>query len=251
VPSWRCLSSSVAGTSHVTRDLPCQDAHQVVSLENGDLVIAVADGCGSSKRSDEGSLCAVKVSTQFIADRLESSGRPTTGEECAALLESAVAEAATAVTRLAGAGDPLEVATTLLLTLVTDSWLATIQVGDGAIVSRDKTGQLAVISSSVRGEYVNETTFITSPTYLSNTVRSVFPSEAIIGIAVFSDGIEFLAVRYSDQTAHAPFFTAMFDFATNPGSTPEELQAFLLSDRVGERTDDDKTLVLAVRHDIP
>jgi hypothetical protein len=42
----------------------------------------------------------------------------------------------------------------------------------------------------------------------------------------------------------------MFEFAENPNSTKAELEEFLQSDRVCERTDDDKTLVLAIRNDI-
>lgn len=234
----------------MARDLPCQDAHHVISLDNGGLVLAVADGCGSSKRSDEGSRCAVEVSTQFVAERLQREPL-TTAEECAALLESALAETAAAVARLAAESERSEVATTLLLTFITHRWLATIQVGDGAIVSRNGAGESTLISNSIRGEYVNETIYITSPTYTSHIASKVLPSEDVSGLALFTDGVEFLAVRYSDNTAHAPFFAAMFEFAARPTSTPEELRDFLLSDRVCERTDDDKTLVLAVRHAIP
>ena len=249
MPSWRSISASVAGTSHVARGLPCQDSHAVKTLESGDLVIAVADGCGSSKRSDEGSRSAVEVSTQFIAERLQRE-HPATAEECTALLESALREASTALQQLAlPESDVNEVATTLLLTLVTDQWLATAQIGDGAIVCRSRTGELTVVSNSPRGEYVNETTYLTSPTYESHVHKTTLPSSDVTGIAMFTDGVEFLALRYLDNTAHEPFFSTMFDFALNPTSTPEDLQQFLASDRVCERTDDDKTLVLAVRHE--
>jgi hypothetical protein len=76
------------------------------------------------------------------------------------------------------------------------------------------------------------------------------PSQEISGLAMLSDGIELLALCYKDNTAHEPFFTPMFEFAEKPGSTKAELEEFLESERVCDRTDDDKTLVLAVRYDI-
>lgn len=243
---WRCISSSIAGTSHLARDLPCQDAHCVRSLENGDLVLAVADGCGSSKRSDEGARCAVEIGAEFISERLQAQS-PANTADCEALLEAAMSESAAAVMRLAGEADAREWATTLLLAFITDRWLATIQVGDGAIVSRDREGKVALISRAIRGEYVNETIYITSPQYPFCTRKKTFPSARVNGIAMFTDGIEFLAVHYNDNTPHEPFFATMFEFAARRASTPEELRDFLLSDRVCERTDDDKTLVLAVR----
>jgi hypothetical protein len=70
-----------------------------------------------------------------------------------------------------------------------------------------------------------------------------------MGIAVCTDGVAHLAIRYSDQTPHPGFFVPLFDFAQAPGSSESELEELLNSDRVNERTDDDKTLVIAVRDD--
>ena len=67
---------------------------------------------------------------------------------------------------------------------------------------------------------------------------------------MLTDGIQLLAVRYADNTAHEPFFEPLFEFAENPNSSNAELEEFLRSERVCERTDDDKTLVLAVRNDV-
>jgi hypothetical protein len=59
-----------------------------------------------------------------------------------------------------------------------------------------------------------------------------------------------LALDYAQSRVHAPFFRPMFD-AVRKGPAGEAMQesllAFLDSGRVNGRTDDDKTLVLAVR----
>ena len=249
VSIWRCVSASVMGTSHVTQKLPCQDAHAVLILDSGVLIVAVADGAGSAKRSQEGSRCAVDTSTEYLAKRLQDA-KPQTADDCEALLEDALSNARKALQSLAPGEQFGDVAATLLLTIITDHWLSTIQVGDGAVVCRLVSGALRVLSQLGQSEYINETTFLTSSDYLKHLHRASLPSNEVSGLAMLSDGIGLLALRYSDNTAHEPFFLTMFDFAEKPDSTRTELEEFLQSARVCERTDDDKTLVLAVRNDI-
>jgi hypothetical protein len=66
--------------------------------------------------------------------------------------------------------------------------------------------------------------------------------------------LQTIALNYQRQRAHEPFFKGLFA----PLRTAEEgcsrelslsLVAFLSSQRVNEKTDDDKTLVLASRRD--
>ncbi|HWS84485.1 MAG TPA: protein phosphatase 2C domain-containing protein, partial [Ktedonobacteraceae bacterium] len=75
---------------------------------------------------------------------------------------------------------------------------------------------------------------------------TVLPSRDIQGIAMITDGLQMISMNYPENTPHQPFFAQMFAFANSPGSTEAELQAFLASERVCTRTEDDKTLVLAV-----
>jgi hypothetical protein len=243
---WRCISASVIGSSHITQKLPCQDAHSTLTLEDGTLIVAVADGAGSAKRSEEGAQLAVHTSVQYLAERLRTA-QVETPEECESLLEAALKNTREALEKLAPGETFKEVATTLLLTVVTDRWLSTIQVGDGAVVCRDPSGGLRVLSEKGDSEYINETTFLTSSDYLSHAHHSTLPSTEVNGLAMFSDGIQLLALHFPDYTAHEPFFKTMFEFAEAPTSIGADMEEFLLSERVCERTDDDKTLVLAVR----
>jgi len=246
--TWKCLSASVIGTSHITMQKPCQDAHGVLVLDNGVLIVAVADGAGSARRSEDGSRCAVDTALRYLGEQLQGQ-QPDGMEACETLLQNAVEKCRSALQELAPTGKFGDVATTLLLTIVTDQWLSTAQIGDGAVVCRSNPGGLRVLSDLRRGEYVNETTFLTSSDYRSRLHQVTLPSKDVDALAMFSDGIEFLAVQYSDNTAHEPFFASTFDFAGNANSTESELVEFLQSERVCERTDDDKTLVLAVRND--
>ena len=85
--------------------------------------------------------------------------------------------------------------------------------------------------------------------HLHAEVSSVAPSE----VALFSDGIQRLALVYSSKTAHQPFFEPMFARLNEANLKEcdvlsEQLSTFLGSPAVNERTDDDKTLVLAARN---
>src|SRR5947209_1812602 len=62
---WATLGDSVAGTSHRTRNVVCQDAFRVRAFGSMAkwLVIAVADGAGSASHSQDG---ATVVCCEFV-----------------------------------------------------------------------------------------------------------------------------------------------------------------------------------------
>jgi hypothetical protein len=72
-------------------------------------------------------------------------------------------------------------------------------------------------------------------------------------VALLSDGIEPLVLHYASRTVHAPFFDRMFGPVRRSVAVDEdlalsrELESYLFSPAIVERTDDDKTLVLATR----
>ena len=74
--------------------------------------------------------------------------------------------------------------------------------------------------------------------------------KAVNLLAVMSDGLTRLAIKLPADEPHLPFFQPLFAFVAH---ADEEEQAsrhlvdFLTSERVCARTDDDKSLVLAVR----
>jgi hypothetical protein len=55
-----------------------------------------------------------------------------------------------------------------------------------------------------------------------------------------------LALDMARREPHPPFFQPLFAFAQRADASQSELLAFLDSERVCARTEDDKTLVLAV-----
>jgi hypothetical protein len=147
----------------------------------------------------------------------------------------------------AGSDDAVaQFATTLALVVVSGSTLAVAQVGDGAVVAR-RGDAVESVGPVDRSEYLNETTFLTSAAWVSATRVDVGASDGVTGVAAMSDGLQLLALDLASGQPHPPFFAPLYDFAATDDATPQRLAGFLASDRVCARTDDDKTLVLAVR----
>lgn len=263
---WHCLGASVTGTSHLKLGRACDDDHAYRQLENGSLMAAVADGAGSAARSGEGAHLAVQKAIHVAEALLMEQGEPTNDEQWNKLLSDVVkvtrisleSLAANQIAQMRIAADEedekpsvstsslREFATTLLFAIVTTQWVAVAQIGDGAVVILRSDGTQEVFTQPDHGQYINETSFITQDDYLGSLQLRV-EKTVIQGIALFTDGLEMLAIDMSTGTPHPPFFVPLFKFATDADSTEAELSSFLQSERVCTRTDDDKTLVLAVR----
>lgn len=258
-PSWSVAAASVIGTSHVEGGLPCQDRHHVEvirSSRGGEVLVAcVADGAGSASHGGEGAelLCG------FLRDRarelFRGGGlvRDLTPEQGAGWLD-AYREAVDGVAE-AGGGDRRDYASTLLFAAVGRESAAMYQIGDGAMAVgfAADPGSYVLPMQPERGEYANVTFFATDPDAPLH-LQSCAYDEKIEEIALFTDGVESVAVRSADGEAHGPFFDGVFPELRRAPRAPAKdaalsgaLGAFLASDRLSSRTDDDKTLVLASR----
>ncbi len=74
--------------------------------------------------------------------------------------------------------------------------------------------------------------------------------ERVAEIALLSDGLQRLALDYQSRTPYHPFFSGLFSPLRRASreSLPalnSHLANYLNSTRINDRTDDDKTLVLA------
>lgn len=249
-PDWRVIGAAVQGISHRRLGLPSQDAQDHRVLPAGVLLVAVADGAGSADRSDQGARCAVTGALAALADALET-GLPEESAGWESLMCMAFEQARQAVERLADeAGEPVRAfATTLTCALVAGDRLVVGQLGDGAVILMDPTGTLTAATRLQRGEYANETYFLTQEQALEQMEIQCL-EQPVRALAMMSDGLTRLALSLPSQEPYLPFFNPLFAFAsaaTDEEMAADQLAAFLDSERVCARTDDDKALVLAVR----
>ncbi|MCI0335258.1 MAG: protein phosphatase 2C domain-containing protein [Planctomycetes bacterium] len=101
------------------------------------------------------------------------------------------------------------------------------------------------------GEYANTTNVLTSDDY-RDRLDFLAIKTGCSNFALLTDGLERLALSFTQQTPHAPFFEPLFKALRTSGDLAglsEGLRKFLASESVQLRSDDDKTLIIATRHD--
>ncbi len=254
---WRYAYASVIGTSHTKSGLPCQDfcACQEITAPSGQtvLVAVVSDGAGSADRSQVGSRLACELFVGEITSLLEVHGsvEDVTKEFCEKWLtrfQHEIGVRAEAEELL-----PRAFACTFLAAVIGADCAAFCQIGDGAIViqPQDGTGEYCWQFWPEKGEYENQTYFTTDASAAEHLQHDM-SAKQINEVAIFSDGLQRLALHMESQTAYTPFFRPMFAplYKAADGHSSElssALGQFLSSKRVQDQTDDDSSLVLATR----
>lgn len=229
----------------------CQDSClalvDIISNRPPLLSIFVADGAGTATHGGEGAELAIQASAAFVT---KAYGLPEfeLNENFAVECVKTVRECIFAQAEKMGS-NTRDYACTFLCVLSFSQGTLVMQIGDGGIVLDVGQG-LNVPVVPMSGEYANMTHFITDEDAINVLVSKVFPAKAS-KVAVFTDGIQRLALNMATNTAHEPFFAPFFKVMSTATSDQEDqlqslLVNFLNSKSVNERTDDDKTLALAV-----
>lgn len=247
---WRVIAASAPGAIHLEKALPCQDAYAYCLLPGGELLAAVSDGAGSAERSREGAQMAVDAALAGL-DALCRGEAPGNEAGWQTVITGLFDEIHQKLAALAGAeGNPLrEFAATLTCALVTAEWLVVGQIGDGAAITEGVDSALFLAVPPQRGEYANEAYFLTQPEAMLFTV--VYATrQPVRALALTTDGLLRLAFKLPEYKPYPGFFQPLFTFvreSTDVTQAQAELAGFLVSERVSARSDDDKTLLLAVR----
>ncbi|AFZ26748.1 hypothetical protein Cylst_4683 [Cylindrospermum stagnale PCC 7417] len=249
IPQWRIVAASVCGTSHVRNKQLCQDAHHWQILPNNVLVVAAADGAGSASQGKVGAMVAVETAIEYISMQKVTQDMLADDALLRELLTEAMLAARKAVEDEAATGNnqPHDLATTLIVMVATPNVVAVAQIGDGLAVAKDSIGDLFALTMPDNGEYINETTFLTSSGAV-DTAQMKLWREDIVNVAVLTDGLQMLALNMVVGEPHKPFFFPLFEFVANAEdktAAKEQLVKFLNSERITQRTDDDLTLVIA------
>lgn len=212
------------------------------------LVACVADGAGSAKHSALGSSIACNAIIENAAWHFEAN-RGLEGLQQFNVL-GWCEDVRTRIADAAALHDckTREFATTLCVAIIGPATSFFCQIGDGAIILGNEL-VYGVVFWPQSGEYANSTNFLTSDEYREQLEFLATPTRCT-RVALMTDGIERIALKFDSQTPHIPFFDPLFralKSAANVDSLNEGLRGFLGSDSVAHRSDDDKTLILAAR----
>lgn len=249
--TWLTVAASEIGTSHITSGTLCQDsclATVEVSPDGKRFLMAfVADGAGSASHGGVGAELAIEAAARFVNEQFSKCSITCLGSnfaaECLASIKTCIEEQAD----LSG-HKPRDYACTFLGVISTSDGSLLMQIGDGGIVV-DVGDGLWLPIVPMTGEYANMTNFVTDENAADILATKLIPSR-ILKLAAFSDGIQRLAINMAENQPHSPFFSNFFNVIQKATADQEDallqgLRAFLKSDAVNSRTNDDKTLVLA------
>jgi hypothetical protein len=250
---WKVIGQSVIGSSHIQSGKGCEDAveHRIVDIADGAqaLICLVSDGAGSALYAAEASQLVANNGASLLSEWI-AADKPIDDISMLELAEHLYDQ-------LKAIADEREVALnefscTLLGFVIFPDKACFLQIGDGAIVRDDGADGFTHIWWPHNGEYQNTTTFLIDDPNLPNLKTKVI-DESIGEVAIFSDGLQMLALNNETESVHQPFFADLFKVLRMTNSTEHidilnnRLENYLSGQVINSRTDDDKTLLLATR----
>jgi len=246
---WRWAAASQIGTAHIRNGTRKQDALRCFAPRFARPVLCaiVCDGAGSAPFGGQGASVICRTLTLALRAHYNDKPQLPSDGDIWTWIDQARDYLALAAERRNIRRQAF--ASTLVMLIAAPDGFLVAHIGDGAVVARHKTSGWLALSWPENGEYASTTYFLTDdPMPRLRITRHDHDFDAC---AVFSDGIEDLALDNAASIPHEPFFRSMMaplDQALGDGnhaSLSESLGRFLDSDRVCGRTDDDKSLILA------
>ena len=250
--SYKYYYSSIKGTSHEKTNTQKQDDLCVSSFDVNNtnyLISAIADGAGTAKHSDISSKHICKFLNKKMSNWLKTNEISTFNQDLICSWIRQFQQILNRYIRFHKLESIRDFATTILFAVLSDNGNIFVQIGDGAISIGNST-ELNCVFHPQKGEYANTTHFATEE-HFENSLMFKFINENIERLAMHTDGIETISLINLEKPSLSffnPFFDGLNDelAGLNVGLC-EELSEFLSSDRVNKRTNDDKTLVIAMR----
>ena len=252
---WRTAWASVTGTAHTAHGNSGDDACGCIVFTDAtgsEVAVAVAaDGAGSARFAARGAATAIQATLALIGyQTARQTGTAWFGPETAKLLVAAVASAIHDRAEAEGEGTPADYATTLVAVIAGEDGVSAVQCGDGlAIASAAGQGPVCIIAPQAK-EYANETAFVTD---CSPILRCGRIEGRITACAVTTDGLEAMIVDRASGAVHAPSIQGILTWVAElepwQGGPSAEINEWLRSGPVTDRTDDDVTLAIVARSD--
>lgn len=247
--TWNIYGTSVKGVMHNNDSKPCQDACNFRTLPGNNLVIAVSDGASTAEYADIAANTAVQSVVNSIVSDV-SNKQEADVSECRKIMYEAIVNARNNILNKAFVQrlPSRSFASTLTVVLVLFEHFVTAQIGDGAAVAQTLDNTFCLLAEPQRGEFANETYFLTDDNAMSVVDIRTWQQD-YKSIIVMTDGITRLAFHIPGYSPHEQFFRPLISYALRlPDQLTgnDKIKSFLTSQKVCERTHDDKSLVVAV-----
>lgn len=240
---WNFAGLLRQGETHRAKGTSGDDYAKAVELKDGTFIAVVCDGAGSAAKGAIGSrVCADKF-IDHMTTRCD--GKSLTVEDIKQAFSHARAglEEESSKYHL-----PLEAFATTMVTITCFAETTVFaQVGDGFAVANFADGRLEMPLIPDRGEFANQTYFLTSQNWIE-TLQVATINEPCIGCTLSTDGLQNILITRDDRP-YEPFFTKMFGHTKNliAAQIETSLKDFLSSSLVNAKVSDDATIIIAVK----
>lgn len=241
------VARSIVGESHLKHNIPCQDAFAFKTHEDY-VVIAVADGVGSSSKSDKGAQMATATCIEYILQQLKKP--PEEGPDHWEILRESFRTARKKVELEAILNNCSinDYASTLIVVIMLNNSIWCAHLADGAVVIQTNDS-LEVLSKPDNFEYENMVIPLTSEIWEQH-IRLSEQHDNVFAVALFTDGCQ-KSTLYNEKKKLLPyekFFTPLFDYFRKNRSKASDtaLGQLLQSAKFSSVSNDDRTMAICV-----
>ena len=238
--TWQLAHASHRGESHAEGE-PGGDA-ALTLIEGEAVALVVSDGAGSAMFPHLGSREAVRAFAESV-QRLVWDGATVHDAGVPAMVAARV-HRAVVDHALGWECFPRDLACTLVGAVLTPQGGWALQLGDGACVVRCQ-GQYHTMLEPDHGEFINQTCFLTDDDWDQRLRWTPVPAD-VDAVYLVTDGLQDLVLQYPDRKPHPVFFDRVTEAVLSP-EADAWLAAMLASEAVARRTDDDRSISVAVR----
>jgi serine/threonine protein phosphatase PrpC len=277
--NWIYANASVIGNSHITHNVPCQDASKVGVFDNF-LIAVVSDGAGSCKNSELGSEAVCNFSIKQFSELVEKNKwflkeKYPSEKEWDTISKQELKKIKEQLKQLSQDEEELEfntLACTLIVVIAFNDRLLVTHIGDGRAGYCDNNDNWHSMISPFQGDQPNETVFITSEIWSDDKINYYIESRIIKNtvkaFCLLSDGCEKAAFEcnlydketekyYDPNLPYKEFFHKninlhlpnLFKSKKSQKEVNEHWNEFLKSGNPTlARESDDKTMILVVRN---
>lgn len=218
-PTSRGFAASVPGAGHIRYATPCQDASGTILTPRPAAI--VCDGRGSAKLSHFGAQGAVRaffsqlnVLEPFLAGVLDQKAPQQQWEDLCRIFYRTLLQVKIDLAKERDCEEK-DFDFTVAFVVAGAISIGCFQVGDGAIVLRDK-GVCRTAFEPDKGEFANQTQFLRPGGDAAGKFHAcLFPAKENEGVAITSDGPEYLMFHLPAMEPGMIFYQLFDDLADN------------------------------------
>lgn len=174
------------GVYHEDNRIPCQDFANHCYADNGNIIMALSDGCSSAACAEDASRLTVESVISYFEKHTVAGfeADKNAPEELLCHIRGAFEKAG----KKQYAASPSRYSATLLFAVMDSEKVLLGHIGDGNIVCCDRRGNITAYSAEENGSASNQTFFTVDDDAADHFRTEVLPRSEVADLIMYSDG---------------------------------------------------------------